>query len=227
MKNEELTIGIIAGTPIDTQMGNEFFKNHGVNTIGKEIATTPEEATTLQVLHQEQLEQKVVERIETLKEQKKIQSICIFFNSLSTAINSNTISSKTRLNIVTPLGSYHDIATRYNNIGVLGANCQAVKGIEEIIKKVNQGAHVVGTGTLKLVKAIEKKEKPVQIIEDTGIASLLKFYEKSKVDTLILGCTHFPYIKKELTKRTTIKIFDPAEDMLRRIQFDTSERMIV
>ncbi len=33
-------------------------------------------------------------------------------------------------------------------------------------------------------------------------------------DTLILGCTHFPYIQEELEKISKIEILDPAAKML-------------
>ena len=35
------------------------------------------------------------------------------------------------------------------------------------------------------------------------------------IDTLILGCTHFPYFKEALAARTGLPLVDPAEEMLR------------
>ena len=33
-------------------------------------------------------------------------------------------------------------------------------------------------------------------------------------DTLILGCTHFPYCKEALAAQTSLPLIDPAEEMI-------------
>ena len=34
---------------------------------------------------------------------------------------------------------------------------------------------------------------------------------------MILGCTHFPYVKQALQAQTTLPLIDPAEEMIRML----------
>ena len=40
---------------------------------------------------------------------------------------------------------------------------------------------------------------------------------KQNIDTLILGCTHFPHFKDALAERTALPLVDPAEEMVRML----------
>ena len=51
----KMIVGTIAGTPIDTQMGVDFLRQHGITAIGIPSAQTPEEQTNLQVLNADRL----------------------------------------------------------------------------------------------------------------------------------------------------------------------------
>ena len=54
---------------------------------------------------------------------------------------------------------------------------------------------------------------PEEIVEKCGIAHLVKYIEACGAEALVLGCTHFPYIKEELSKMTSLPIIDPADEM--------------
>lgn len=70
------TIGIIAGTKIDTAFGVEYFKKFG-STIGYPISDSPIEQTRLQALDRTQLTHKVQEGIDVLSG-KKADKIIIY-----------------------------------------------------------------------------------------------------------------------------------------------------
>ena len=54
-----MTIAVIAGTPVDTQMGVELLNGKGVEALGFPISRTPEEQTAFQVGSQSAREEAV------------------------------------------------------------------------------------------------------------------------------------------------------------------------
>ena len=60
------------------------------------------------------------------------------------------------------------------------------------------------------------EENYIDYPETTQIVrNFLEPFKKDNIDTLILGCTHFPYLKKEIKKVVGKKItlIDPAEEL--------------
>ena len=55
-----------------------------------------------------------------------------------------------------------------------------------------------------------------KITKDKNI-NLVKYFETMNIETIILGCTHFPYIKEELEKITDLEIIDPGIKMVQKI----------
>ena len=75
---------------------------------------------------------------------------------------------------------------------------------------------------MSIVESIEDKKSPKQIMEELNLEGFIKYLEnishpKYKTDTLILGCTHFPYLKKEIKLLTKLNIIDTNDDMIRRL----------
>jgi glutamate racemase len=50
-------------------------------------------------------------------------------------------------------------------------------------------------------------------VENCGLGHFVKYAEACGAEALVLGCTHFPYIKDELAKLTSLPIVDPAGEM--------------
>ena len=48
-------------------------------------------------------------------------------------------------------------------------------------------------------------------MERCGLEHLLRFFEDNGAEAVVLGCTHFPYVKEALQRRTSLPILDPAE----------------
>ena len=42
--------------------------------------------------------------------------------------------------------------------------------------------------------------------------------ERGFAEALLLGCTHFPYFKEALARRTSLPLIDPAREMLELLQ---------
>jgi len=49
------------------------------------------------------------------------------------------------------------------------------------------------------------------LVEDCGLETLLRFFEQNGAEAVVLGCTHFPYVKAALQRRTDLPVLDPSE----------------
>jgi glutamate racemase len=181
-------------------MGLIFLISKGVNTLGYPVSSSPEEQSKLQILSPFELEDIIRRMIKRIK-YEKINTIMIYCNSLSGAVDMDKLSREEDVKIITPLTVYKNIASSYKNIGVLTANNQSSAGIEKVIQSVNSNCNVIGMGILPIVMDIEKGIAAQKIVEKFLLKNVIEFYNYIKVDALILGCTHFPYLHNELNKK--------------------------
>jgi len=211
--NRTIKIGVIAGTPVDTQMGVDFVKRQGFEGVGYATASNPEEQNRLQFLEPERLTQKVINIIKYFENQS-IYGTMIYCNSLSSAIDIQYIrSEQSKSFIVTPLDVYRNLALNYKKIALWAANGQCLSSIEHIFYEQNPSLDIMGVSMLPVIKAIESGEPPKAIIEKFNLISM--GMERINPECLILGCTHLPYLQEELSKGLTIPIIDPAYEMLK------------
>ena len=215
---KKYTVGVIAGTSVDTNMGVACLEKAGIKAVGLDVIDDPLKNTSAQVLNPEGLEREMELKIKGLIDNYSIGSVIIYCNSLSTAVNLGRLRAKAKVPVVTPLETYAEVAGRYNRVGIMAANCQALAGIEKTILEVNERIYITGTAFIMLVVAIEKKYSPAKIIREYGLLEVLDFYRKLNTEVLVLGCTHFPYLKEELAKFTDIHIYDPGEAMIAKIK---------
>ena len=127
-----------------------------------------------------------------------------------------------QLPIVTPLETYSDYSKKYNTTGVLTANANSSVVIEKILKDSNSLNDSIIISNNILVEAIEDKLDPNIIIETLGLKDMILFFENTKInnkyiEAIIIGCTHFPYIENEIKTLTNIKILNPADNMILRL----------
>lgn len=211
-----MKVAVIAGTPVDTEMGIEFLTSKGINTLGYPVSSCPEEQSQIQISSPFELTNKIRNIINEIKIEN-INTIMIYCNSLSAAVDMEKLAREEDIRIITPLNIYKDIACNYNNIGVMAANNQSLAGIEKVMQSVNPCCNIIGIGILPLVVDIETGISAEKIVEKFALKKVMEFYNTIKVDAVILGCTHFPYLYKELKKYASIPIIDPAELMYEMI----------
>ncbi|KRT35223.1 aspartate/glutamate racemase family protein [Acetomicrobium hydrogeniformans] len=209
----KIKVGVIAGTSVDTAMGASVLEAHGYEALKCPISQRTEEQTILQVLHREQLTRITLEKIEWLKA-NGVDGILIYCNSLSTSVDLDWIREKSDIIIVTPLDVYKKIAKAYYKIGVLAANCQSAGGIEKIFYDNNPDILVVGAGMMPVVQAIEASMGPSNIVNSLGIKEIVRGMLAMGVETIVLGCTHFPYFVQELKSICDVPVYDPASEMI-------------
>lgn len=104
--------------------------------------------------------------------------------------------------VVTPAAHAAALATKNNRIGVMGTSATInSSSFVKAIGKINPGITVTGVSCPLLVSLVENNS----IDEDNRLAEeMIKRYIKplleNEVDTIIMGCTHFPHLAPVIEK---------------------------
>lgn len=134
-------IAVMAGTPVDTQMGIELLKALPVETFFAPVSKNPNEQTFFQTLPYAEKYQRVKQQLLALKAQGAEQ-VFVYCNSLSGAIDFDELAQAIALPILTPFHAYHKLAAQYHKLGVLAANAQGAAGIERELVQTNPANQV-------------------------------------------------------------------------------------
>lgn len=205
-----MKIAVIAGTPVDTRMGVDLMRARGAEAQGFPVSRTPEEQTAFQVGAQTAREAAVGAILDEIRA-RGLDRVLLYCNSLSATIDAHALAEPRGLGIWTPMDVYGEIARRYRRVGVLAANCQGAAGVERAMVNASPETLVFGAGVLPLVLGVEAGAPPEALVEDCGLETLLRFFEQNGAEAVVLGCTHFPYVKVVLQRRTSLPVLDPAE----------------
>ena len=213
-----MKIAVMAGTPIDSKLGENLLNSYGYNDIVLvPISNNPVEQTTFQSLNDSEREKIIVEIIEQLKE-KNCEVIFVYCNSLSSVVDFDRLSIEHNIKIVTPMQMYRNLGLEYKYLAVMAANSHGLTGVENNLYVSNPSLRVLGLSMLELVKAIEEENSPEKIVKDFNFEVLFNYFEQTKVEAVVLGCTHFPYIKKELEKIKNLPIIDVGVFMINSME---------
>ena len=207
-----MKIAVMAGTPIDTKMGvSLLYKNDFNEILDIPISRNPSEQTIFQVSNREYKEKIINNHIDNIKEQN-CNVLFVYCNSLSSSLDFNEIAKTKNIRIITPMDIYVEISKKYKKIGIISANAQGLAGIEKVMFQTNENITL-----LEMVKEIEKCENVKKISEKFDFLTLIKYFNAMKVDAIVVGCTHFPYVKEEFKKLTNIEILDPGIKIIEKI----------
>lgn len=206
-------VAVMAGTPVDTQMGVTLVEEKGYNTLSLALSNNPAEQTTFQTMDDRERYATVKAHIQQAQQQNA-HALFVYCNSLSGSVDFDNLSQELHFPIMTPLHAYQKIATDYHKLGIISANAQGLAGIERVLHQHNPSLRLWSLAMLPLVEAVECQKTPHQIATQFGFDHLVAFFEHNRVEAIVMGCTHFPYIVNELKKRTSLPIIDPARYML-------------
>ncbi|MGY3816271.1 glutamate racemase [Gemella taiwanensis] len=213
-----MKIAVMAGTPIDSKLGAELLNLYGYDDVVLvPISNNPVEQTTFQALEDEERENIIVKIIDELKG-KGCDAIFVYCNSLSSVVDFDRLAEKKNISIITPMQMYRNLGLEYKYLAVMAANSHGLTGVENNLYVSNPRLRVLGLSMLELVKAIEEGNKPEQIVEEFNFKTLFNYFELTNVEAVVLGCTHFPYIKKELEKITKLPIIDVGVFMIESLK---------
>jgi glutamate racemase len=101
---------------------------------------------------------------------------------------------------------------KHKNIGIIATSASAESRMHEKIFRQNGfTGNIVSISCPTFVPLIESKEMDVEAIKTAAKEYLAPFFEQ-KLDTLIYGCTHYPFIKDiiEQILPSNISFIDPA-----------------
>ena len=220
-----LKAAVIAGTPVDTQMGVEYIekknlsRGEGVPEIEPVYCPVAEDCDAQIRFQYASAEEKraKMDEIFGAAVAQGVEDFFIYCNSLSSAFDFDSYAADKNVRVYTPLQVYRDLGSRYNRIGVMAANNLSAHGIEQSLMADNEDIYMVGAGNMAIVRAIEDGKAPAQIVEELGLVHLIRYMESCGCEAIILGCTHFPYLREELEKICSIPIIDPANEMYTRM----------
>ena len=105
-------------------------------------------------------------------------------------------------------------------IGILSTTLTAESAYQkDLIQKFGNGCRVINVGTNELVPCIENGEIDPQEIGEK-IRGELNIFKKEGIDTLALGCSHYPFIKEIIQKElgSTVHILDSGKAVARQVQ---------
>ncbi|CAG0963383.1 glutamate racemase [Flavobacteriales bacterium] len=117
------------------------------------------------------------------------------------------------INVIDPIVNYVSAKKEYKRIGVIGTKGTIKSNVyENKIKQISKNIEVVSLATPLLAPMIEEGFFNNNISK-TIIQSYLSKPRLKKIDCLILACTHYPLIKKEITDiyKKQFEIIDSAE----------------
>ena len=121
-------------------------------------------------------------------------------------------------------GAVH--STRNNRVGVIGTSATVASGAyERAIKKINPRIAVFPRSCPLFVPLVEEGWLNKQVTRDIALEYLAPFRAK-KVDTLILGCTHYPLLRKVIQDivGSSVLLVDSAKEVAKeaRVILDSS-----
>ena len=107
-----------------------------------------------------------------------------------------------------------------NRIGVIGTKATIRSGVyTEMILARNPKLKIYQHACPALVPLIEEGIADNRVMDLTIEYYLDAFLSLNVIDTLVLGCTHYPLIRENITRLYPgLRIVDPSEEMLRSIE---------
>ena len=184
---------VMAGTPVDTQMGMDCLSTQGLPGVFCPISEDPNQQTAFQISSTEEKIDTVVSLLCAAQREHGCEKAFIYCNSLSGALDFQFVARETGLKIVTPLDVYRLLAPKYHSLAVIAANAQGTAGIERTLLSANPDLTLRSTGLLPVVLGIEAGEDPDTLVKQNRLPELVNWYQALGAEALVLGCTHFPF----------------------------------
>lgn len=110
--------------------------------------------------------------------------------------------------------------TKNKKVGVISTPLTAAShAYKSEIQKLDDSIEVFEIGSQKMVNLVENgnktRERAYELVEGK-LQSMLS----AKVDTLVLGCTHFPFLDKVVKSvvREGVKVVDPADELVLKLE---------
>lgn len=123
------------------------------------------------------------------------------------------------LGVIHP-GAQAAVNTNAHTIGVIGTDSTIKDGAyEREIHKIDPTINVISKATQPLVSIVEHGLTNTPQTQRT-VNEQLSIFDTHPVDALILGCTHFPFLRNQIQNKVgeKTKLVDPAKETINYIQ---------
>ena len=112
-----------------------------------------------------------------------------------------------------------DCCTENNQVGIIATKVTIASGVyTESIEARHPGLHVHTMATPAFVPLIEEGIIENEIMDLTIRHYMDSFIHDNRIDTLVLGCTHYPLIRKNILKLyPKLNIVNPSYEIVARI----------
>ncbi|MEO0097114.1 MAG: glutamate racemase [candidate division WOR-3 bacterium] len=152
---------------------------------------------------------------------RKVKVIIIACHSAS-SVALNYVKSKISLPIVDVIQAGVKAAigkTKSKRIGVIGTRITIKSGTyEKVFKNYDKEIEIIARATPLLVPLVEEGWINHYITKEV-LKIYLQPFKEEKIDTLLLGCTHYPLLKKLIKEifKNRIAIVDSSEELAKSI----------
>ena len=118
-----------------------------------------------------------------------------------------------------------EVCTQDNNIGIIGTKATiSNQAYETAVRNYKTGLSISSVACPIFVPLIEEGIVSDEIMTLSIKHYLDSFITENSIDTLVLGCTHYPLIRKEIEKLyPELNIIDPFREIIERIYRVLSE----
>lgn len=149
---------------------------------------------------------------------KNISVLGIACNTATSVIyedSSDILRSNLVFNPISSVTKYIKESRDINRVLVIGSKYTVTSGIYAKFLRDEKGLIVLQASEQLLIEHIERsREEDIQ----REIERIQRYIQENRVDTLVLGCTHYGYIKNIFEKNIpNVLILDPSEIMARDI----------
>lgn len=160
----------------------------------------------------EEVQQLTLKAIENMNKKKNLKAIVIACNTATSA--AVTLLREKYVNIpvigIEPALKPAALAKKNSCILVMAtANTLRLDKFHQLAQRYDQSATIIPVPCYGLAKRIEQGELDKQDLIDL-LEDLIGPY-KGKIDSVVLGCTHYPFVKKQITEVLgDVPMFDGA-----------------
>jgi len=118
---------------------------------------------------------------------------------------------------------------RENRVGVIGTKVTIKSKVyEKLIKSINPGIDIHSIACPALVPLIEEGIIENEIMDLSIQYYLDHFISYYKIDTLVLGCTHYPLIRQNIEKLyPDLNIINPSKEIVKSIRKELTDRNLL
>lgn len=212
---------IVAATACDAQIGINLFNNYNLSATGIFVASTQKEQNELQ-RNKELLTKQTLQTILRVTNINLINTIVIYCNSMSFALDLDYISCNLRENgisaTILSTKSIYDQFFKENKFAVIAVSNQALYHIESYFLNNDSESQVIGLSALDMVNDIELGMSPSKIIQKHNLVEQVNIFKNKDCKKILLGCTHFAHFYVDLMKELSsnnisIDVFDIAHEL--------------